>query len=366
MEALAWFILAFTLLQLLVALMNFLFSERMKNELPNHEALVSILIPARNEADHIEHLIQSVQQQEYQHFELIICDDQSEDHTAELVKTCQLTDQRIRLIHTEQLPEGWLGKNHACHTLSLQAKGDYLLFIDADVTISGNLIARTIRHMNQYKLKLISIFPRQIMLSKGELKTVPVMNYILLTLLPLILVRKSNFSSLAAANGQFMFFEAKTYHAIKPHALQRGNKVEDIAIARMLKQQHCRISCQAAEQQISCRMYQNYNEAVQGFSRNIAAYFGNSKVVASLFWIVTTLGLIPVLFTLHWQYTVLYLLAYLLTRLLVVLTSAQPLAGTLKYTLHQQLAMGQFILHSLRHQYNKQEFWKGRNISSSR
>ncbi|MBN2805539.1 MAG: glycosyltransferase, partial [Prolixibacteraceae bacterium] len=343
---------------------NFLFSERMKIQHSNQEALVSILVPARNEAGHIEQLIQSVQQQEYQHFELIVCDDQSEDSTAALVKKYQEADQRIRLIGTDHLPEGWLGKNHACHSLSLQAKGNYLLFLDADVIIEGNLIARAIRHMQHYGLALITIFPKQIMHSAGELKTVPVMNYILLTLLPLILVRKSSFSSLAAANGQFMFFDAKTYHAIKPHALLRANKVEDIAMARLLKKNKQGISCLASEKQISCRMYHNYGEAVQGFSRNIVTYFGNSKVLAILFFLITSLGIVPIVWTGQWFFIVSFILTTLFTRVLVAITSNQSVYQTLKHLPHHQIAMCQFILQSIHHQINKQETWKGRNIST--
>lgn len=366
MEILASIILAFALLQLMVALVNFIFAETMKTPFQQYDELVSILVPARNEANNIEYLIRSVLHQGYPHFELIVCDDQSEDQTAAIVAQYAQHDQRIQLIQTKALPEGWLGKNHACHTLSQHAKGDYLLFLDADVMITGNLVHRAIGHMKKHQLALLSIFPRQIMKSAGEFKTVPVMNFILLTLLPLILVRKSMFDSLAAANGQFMFFDAETYHKNQPHALLRGNKVEDIAIARLLKKRQYRIACQATEHQVSCRMYRNYKEAVRGFSRNIAAYFGNSKVMAFMFWLLTTLSLVPFLYSSSWKFMVACLITIIATRILVIVTSKQPLFNTLKYLPQQQWAMGQFILESIRHQYKKQEIWKGRNISSSR
>lgn len=363
MEILALIILALTLIQLLVALANFLFSERMKISIGNQEALVSILVPARNESGNIATLIRSVRLQEYQNFELIVCDDQSDDDTAEIVKELVQLDQRVRLIQTSSLPHGWLGKNHACFTLSQHARGKYLLFLDADVVIEGSLIGRLIRHMQHFRLSLISIFPKQMMQSSGEYKTVPVMNYILLTLLPLMLVRISHFSSLSAANGQCMFFNAETYQKIQPHALLRNNKVEDIAIARMLKKEKLLISCQASEKQISCRMYQNYSEAIQGFSRNISAYFGQSNILAALFWLLTTLGIIPILLTGNWYFMLAYLFASIIIHILVIITSNQPLGSTLKFLPHQQLAMGQFIFQSILHQYNRKENWKGRNIS---
>jgi len=89
--------------------------------------------------------------------------------------------------------------------------------------------------MRKHNLSLISIFPKQVIISPGERITVPNMNYILLSLLPLIFVKKLKYPSMAAANGQFMFFRAEDYHSIEPHRLMKKDKVEDISTARYLK-----------------------------------------------------------------------------------------------------------------------------------
>ena len=362
MEYLAWFILSFIVLQFLVALINFLFAEKMNTPWTGDLPLVSILVPARNEEHNIEKLIRSVIEQNYSNFELIVCDDQSEDRTAEIVQKFIQSDQRIQLIQKSELPDGWLGKNHTCHTLAEKAVGEYFLFLDADVRIENDIISQTIAHQKRHQLSLISIFPKQNMTSNAEKKTVPIMNYILLSLLPLILVRKTNFASIAAANGQFMFFHAQKYRALNPHEKVRSNKVEDIAIARLYKQNKHRISCLANHSGVTCQMYQSYYEAVNGFSRNIAAYFGNSLFLALFFWIVTTFGFLFIIVYLNWLYLLLFLLLYLATRIIVSLTSHQSVADNLRFVFHQQLAMGQIILQSIKHQIKKQQQWKGRNI----
>ena len=248
MEYLAWFILLFIVLQFMVALANGLFAGRMDTPTTDNQPLVSILVPARNEEQQIEMLIRSVIGQNYSNFELIVCDDQSEDQTAQIVQKLIQKDHRIQLINKSELPLGWLGKNHACYTLANKAVGEYLLFLDADVNIKDDIIAQAVAYQKRHQLSLISIFPKQIMKSNAEKKIVPVMNYILLSLLPLILVRITNFSSLAAANGQFLFFSAQKYHELNPHEKERSNKVEDIAIARLFKKNKHKISCHAISQ----------------------------------------------------------------------------------------------------------------------
>ncbi|MFA9390446.1 MAG: glycosyltransferase family 2 protein [Prolixibacteraceae bacterium] len=336
----------------------------MKADYEAEPSLVSILIPARNEEKNIEHCIKAILEQSYTNFELIVCDDQSQDQTAKIVQGFAKKDQRIQLIHTGELPGGWLGKNRTCHILSQHAKGEYYLFLDADVRINGDIIARCRSHSAREQLSLISIFPKQTMLSKAEKQTVPIMNYILLTLLPLILVRISSFTSLAAANGQFMFFKAADYQKIQAHKILRNNKVEDIAIARLLKKNNLKISCQTGYETVTCRMYTSYNEAVNGFARNIVAYFGGSFLLALLFWTFTTFGIFFIFWQLNLGFSLLALLIYLSIRLLVSLKSHDKIATNFSFIFQQQWAMAVILFYSRINFFKKQQIWKGRNIMS--
>lgn len=362
MVILAYIIFVFTIIQLFVALMNLIWETTLPESAGRSSELVSVLIPARNEENNIGNILQDLIKQEYSNIEIIVFDDQSEDRTREIVKEFAATDTRIRLISSEDLPEGWLGKNYACHSLSKYSKGDYLLFLDADVRIRNNTIGKAVSFSGKHDLTLISIFPKQIIGSAGERITVPNMNYILLSLLPLILVRKSKFPSLSAANGQFMFFKAGIYHSIVPHMIMKNNKVEDIAIARYLKQKRFKISCLVGDDDINCRMYSGFTDAINGFSKNVIAFFGNSFILATMFWMVTTFGFLAVLFFLSGWILIFYLAAYLLTRVFISVSSHQNIFYNLVFIIPLQISMGIFIYKTFINKFFRKYKWKGRSI----
>ncbi|PIE88061.1 MAG: glycosyl transferase, partial [Bacteroidetes bacterium] len=296
---LAYLSIGFISFQFLNVLLNLLFRQRIGKTVSPSDEMVSVLIPARDEAHNIGFLLDDLSKIRGTNLEIIIFDDQSTDDTCAVVERHASSDPRIQLIRSEStLPEGWLGKNHACYQLAKQAKGSYYLFIDADVRIEGNIISDALAYLKKHQLGLLSIFPVQILKSRGEKITVPMMNYILLTLLPLIFVRVSPFPSHSAANGQFMFFDALTYRKTQPHKHLKSSHVEDIAIARYFKKQRIKIACTTHEERIQCRMYQSYGEALSGFSKNIIMFFGNKRLLALLFALFTALGFLPVLMAL--------------------------------------------------------------------
>lgn len=360
----AWFVFFFTLLQLLIAFVNLLFMSKFQSGNNSEKPLVSVLIPARNEEKNIGHVLEDLLNQDYQEIEVIVLNDMSDDATAEIVAAIASRDNRIRLINADHLPEGWLGKNRACHILSQHAKGSYFLFLDADVSVGNKLIGNAISYMHRFDLALVSIFPKQIMLTWGEKITVPVMNYILLTLLPLILVKKTRFSSLAAANGQFMLFNSTVYRSLHPHEKMKSNLVEDIEIARFFKKEHYQIACLASDSSIQCRMYSGAKDAVRGFSKNVSAFFGNSTLLAFAFWLITTFGFIAVLHSLSLPLFLSFVLFYVLTRIIVSVVSKQHIAENLLYLFPQQISLGLFIYHSIINKKNKTYHWKGREIKS--
>lgn len=348
-------------LQCIVAGIN-VFSRPRKTMAPVCDTLVSVLIPARNEAENIRNLLNDLRKQPYQQLEILVFDDQSTDNTAEIVQSLAAEDRRIRLLCSGGLPEGWLGKNYACHQLSEQAQGDYLLFLDADVRISNQAIPHALKLANYQNSGLLSFFPVQIMNSPGEWATVPLMNHILLTLLPLPLVRKARFASLAAANGQWMLFRKKDYSEHLPHLQVKKHPVEDIAIARYFKQQQVPVSCCMATPDISCRMYHSFGEATNGFAKNILSFFGNSATAALAFWATG----IPAAIVVTVQYAgsglLLYLAITALTRILVSIASYQnPLYNLLLAPVHQAVLL-HLVLKAMVRKQKKTLTWKGRKI----
>lgn len=363
MVVLAYIVLGFSIIQFLVAIVNVAFQQPFPKPVKNGSPLVSVLIPARNEEKNIVNILTDLRHIQYKNLEIIVFNDQSEDKTGEIVNEFAKTDNRIKLIDSVNLPEGWLGKNHACYSLAKNAAGEYFLFLDADVRIEGEIIARTIAFSDKNQLGLVSVFPHQIMKSLGEWITVPNMNYILLTLLPLILVRKTGFQSLSAANGQFMFFRAGIYRKFQPHEKMKSEKVEDILIARYFKRNKIKIACISAKNSIQCRMYNGFGEAVSGFSKNVTMFFGNSFLAAFLFWLVTGFRFVVVLLFLSMPVFYFFLLIIILTRAAVSLSGGQNILLNTLLLVPQQVAMGIFILKAFENKLRKRWVWKGRNIS---
>jgi glycosyltransferase involved in cell wall biosynthesis len=363
MNYIAGFILIFTVLQLLVSLANLIFRQHLPKNIFNNNSLVSVLIPARNEEKNIGNLLADLGEQNYQNLEILVFDDQSTDNTAQIVDSFSEIDSRIRLIKSTGLPKGWTGKNFACYSLSQHATGKYFLFLDADVRITGDVISQTLAFSEKNGVVLLSVFPRQILKSFGEHVTVPNMNFILLSLLPLVLVLKSGFASLSAANGQFMLFKTETYKKMNPHEKMKSEKVEDIKIARQFKKEKIKVACLTGIKNISCRMYSNYYEAVNGFSKNILMFFGDSGFLAVSFWLITTFGFLAVLFTFQTATLLLYFSALTLTRIFISIASKQNIFINLILQFPQQLTMGIIIYRAIINRINKQFTWKGRNIS---
>ena len=347
MVIIAYIVLIFTVIQLLVALVNLVFETNLPVSAYASDDLVSVLIPARNEAKNIGNILDDIINQDYRNIEVIIFNDQSEDVTAEIVTKYTISDSRISLVNSGGLPDGWLGKNFACHSLSEKATGKYYLFLDADVRIGNDLIGRAISFSDRHYLDLISIFPKQIIKTFGERITVPNMNYILVSLLPLVLVRKLGFPSISAANGQFMFFRADTYRKMKPHEVVKADKVEDISIARIYKETGKKIACLLGDDSITCRMYSGFRDAVTGFSKNVIAFFGNSFMLALLFWIVTTFGFVAVIFEFSIPVIISYIIMYILTRIFISVSSRQSIFFNLLFIVPLQVFNGSVYLQGI-------------------
>jgi glycosyltransferase involved in cell wall biosynthesis len=363
MEIVAWSVFAFLAIQFLVSLTNLLWAEKLPLKAGKSDVLVSVLIPARNEEANIAQLLTDLSVQNHACLEIIVYDDESEDQTVALTESFVKTDARFRLLRSKGLPAGWLGKNNACHQLAQKARGKYLLFLDADVRLSRDFVGSFLDFSISHNLQLASIFPKQMMFSQGEKLSVPLMHFILLSLLPLMLVRKSKFVSISAANGQCMMFESGSYHKILPHLLLKAEKVEDIRIARLYKSHHQQIACLTGETGIQCRMYSGFGQAVNGFSKNIKAFFGNSFLLAVIFWLITTFGPFFVLFLLPLPVGIIGILIWLLTRVFISLQSRQRIFTNLMYLIPQQISLGWIILNALLAKFTKSLVWKGRNIS---
>jgi len=138
---------------------------------PVRRPLVSVLIPARNEADRIGPCLHSLVNQDYPNIEILVLDDYSEDGTAQVVKQFS----QVQLLAGEPLPKGWTGKAWACHQLANAAAGELLLFADADTVDSVGAVSAAVRQQQQTRADLLSVWPCQISETIAEKLVIPLM-----------------------------------------------------------------------------------------------------------------------------------------------------------------------------------------------
>lgn len=352
----------FIILRFAVTLFNFISDPKLRRVNRSYYDLVSILIPARNEEGNILNLLQSIHQQDYQDYEVIILDDDSTDRTFALCAAFAAAHPNFRVIKGDNLARGWLGKNYACHQLAEQARGNFFLFIDADEQMSKGLINSAVHRMYVQKLALLSLFANQQMLTIGEKLVVPLMHYILLNLLPLRLIYLVKNHTVAAASGQFMLFDAETYRNNLWHEQVKDKVVEDVEIMRLVKASGYNGEALMANGMVNCRMYNNYTDAVNGFSKNFLAAF-SYNVLWFLIYIVFIIGG-PMMVMITLDFHLIFFMAGLiiLTRIMISLSAGQNAWYNIILHPLQMLSLTLIAFLAIQRHLTKTIIWKGRRI----
>jgi len=355
-------VLIFLVIRFSVTVFNFLSNPKLPGVVKHYQDKVSILIPARNEAENILGLLTSICEQDYTHYEVIVLDDGSSDQTFALVEAFCAQNANFRIVKGQELPPDWLGKNFACHQLAELAAGNYLLFVDADETIKRGLINSLIARMETGNLALLSVFTNQVMLSIGERLTVPLMHFILLNLLPLRLVKLSRNPAFAAASGQCMFFNALNYRENQWHEKVKNQVVEDVEIMKCVKLEKFNVEALLANGLIQCRMYKGLKESIAGFSKNLLAGFGNNILILLLYQLLVTIG--PVILIINFNITLLALplTLIILSRIMISYLSGQSVLINLILHPFQMLFFLIISLISIKKHIFKTGTWKGRTI----
>lgn len=240
---------------------------------PQELPLISILVPARNEEENIGACVGSLLNQDYPNFELLVLDDHSTDHTGRILAELAAQDPRLRVLQGQDLPEGWVGKNWACHQLSEAAQGEYILFVDADTIHAPGTLGHALSAMLAEKLEMLTALPRQAVLTWGEKLIVPIMYFSLLSFMPLPLAYRLRLPVFSAAIGQFIFFKRTAYDQIGGYAAVRAHGTDDLALARQVKSYHLTWRLVDGGKLVHTRMYRSYSQALNGFSKNLFAAF---------------------------------------------------------------------------------------------
>jgi glycosyltransferase involved in cell wall biosynthesis len=250
---------------------------------------ISIIIPARNEESNIGTCLESLTTQAGVPFEIIVVDDDSTDRTREIAASFA----NVRVIPASPLPAGWTGKNNAVTTGAREAQAEWLLFTDADTVHLPGSLAGALKEAIDNSVELLSYSPEQIAASFWEMATLPVIFAELARQYPPAKVSDPN-SPVVAANGQFILIRRSTYEAVGGHAAIAGDILEDVALARAVKTSGRKIRFRYAGTAVRTRMYRNYRQLRDGWTKNLVLLFPNPGWLAAktlLWWALAWGGL---------------------------------------------------------------------------
>lgn len=261
-----------------ITIVNTLFFPRLRKMAGSSQPFdrISVLIPARDEAAVIRQTVSSLlAQQEAGTFEVLVLDDHSSDGTGALAREAANGDLRLHVLESEPLPDGWLGKNWACHQLSEAATGDLLVFTDADVQWGGGALAALLGEFERSRAPVVTVWPTQRTVTWGERLVVPLMALVIQGMLPSPLANYTRTPGFTGANGQCLAFTRAAYQAVGGHQAVRGSVVEDLDLAKRAKASRLRVWMADGNQFIGCRMYRRWGEVRNGFAKNIIAGYGS-------------------------------------------------------------------------------------------
>jgi chlorobactene glucosyltransferase len=238
--------------------------------------LVSVCVPARDEAARIGACLEALERQTYPVLEVLVLDDGSSDGTGEIARGFEGRVAGLRVLEGEPLAEGWVGKPHACAALAREARGEWLLFVDADVALGPEGVRRGVALARGNRADLLTALPEQRLGSLAEALAIPLVYFAVAGFLPMFLMSRSRSARMAAASGQYMLFRREAYDAVGGHAAVRGEIVEDVALARAVRRAGRRLVIANGVGLATCRMYAGWGEVVEGFSKNAFAGLGRS------------------------------------------------------------------------------------------
>jgi len=232
---------------------------------------LSIVVPARDEERSIERCVRSLLAQEWLDFEVIVVDDRSTDATASILDDIAREDARLLVIRGEALPQGWVGKPWALVQGARVARGQWLLFTDADSTHAPRGAASALWLATRGGFDALSIATHQELGSFWERAALPaILGTILFVAGPLGKINDRAMPRNAVANGQYIMVARQVYDALGGHVALRAEIVEDVAFARRLKADgRFRFLLAGGHRIASVRMYRSAREIWSGFTKNV-------------------------------------------------------------------------------------------------
>jgi glycosyltransferase involved in cell wall biosynthesis len=257
---------------------------------------LSVIVPARNEADVLGPCLESLLAQTQADFalgadwELLLVDDGSTDQT----RSIALSLPGVTVLDPEELKPGWTGKANAVWTAARQARGDWLLFTDADTVHEPGDLERALHEAEHAQVVMLSYSPRQLVTGFWQRALMPLIFSELSFAYPPAKVSDPS-SRVAAANGQFLLVQRAAYFQVGGHSAAPGSLLEDVDLASLLKRRKFPIRFRYAPDALSTRMYRSFGAMFEGWTKNLARLFAMPVMMAA--WkavdLILLLGLPP-------------------------------------------------------------------------
>ena len=275
------------------------------NETPNSmqepaslPASITAIVPARNEESVIAACLESLARQP-EVVEIIVVNDQSTDKTSEIVRGLMPKIPNLRLLETQDVPLGWVGKNNAVFLGAKEAKSSWLLFTDADAELLPGAATRALQIAQESSAALISFSPEQVTQTWYEKSLIPFIYSRLSKHFSFDAVNNPA-SPAAAANGQFLMIQRDAYNAIGGHAAIAAHVLEDVAFASRAKAAGFRLWFGSGQGIVRVRMYRSFKAMWQGWKKNLYLLVGGNpralfgELEATIPWIPLALILLGI------------------------------------------------------------------------
>ncbi len=281
MIALAWIGAALALFALATTVVNALTWPRGRaNGL--HDGAVSVLVPARDEAENIGDCVRAIAASRHAVREILVYDDGSTDGTSEILASLAAEVPHLRVLRGDGLPEGWVGKPHACHRLADAATGDLLVYVDADVRLHPDGLGRIASLLSDHDADLVTAVPHQRAGTRVEQALMPLLMLTYTSWLPLALIHRTQDPRVLAANGQVLALPRRVYSALGGFRAVRGAVVDDMALCRRAKERGHVVVFADGERIASCRMYTSGRALWEGFSKNLYEGIGGTPMALGM------------------------------------------------------------------------------------
>ncbi len=357
----------------LVAAMNLVHWPRRLKKTTFGPRLVSVLIPARNEVNNLEACVDSALAQGSIVKEVLVYNDGSTDGTQQLIDRLVTNyPDRVRQVPTRSLPQGWVGKPHACARLAEQAGSSWLLFVDADTRLQPGAAVSLVAESRHRNATLLSAWPRIEMHSAAERLLMPLLNFVVFSLFPAPVSARRPGASLGLAHGACILAEHETYHRLGGHELVKDRLFEDTAMARAWRKEGENSQVVDGRDVAAVRMYEDFRGIWSGFSKNYYPALGNvfsfglfQLYMSTVFVVLPLVTLIAVVLGAATPFLLFVSIGTLLPRFLIALRFRHPLSSVAfhPFAITVMIALG--VNSWWRSTFGGGVDWKGRSYSAS-